>query len=261
MTISAAQAGRRRAIWRIVFWPTFATVFAFVVLAGLGFWQLDRLAWKEGLIEQVNSRLGLSPVDAPGPSEWTNFDVEFWDFRPVAVSGHFLPGEAYYYIAVTEPKGAFGGPGYFLYAPFLTDAGFAVMVNRGFVPDGKRLPESRPGSAAPLGPLTLTGLLRRAEVPNFLSVAPDLVKNMWFVREPIRMAESLGVAGVDVAPYAIDLTAEATPPGGLPQAGETIVSFRNNHLQYAVTWFGLALVLLGVYVAFLRSRLKAYQAK
>lgn len=254
MKTDATQAARRPA-WRVLLWPTIAAVAGLAVLTGLGTWQLQRLAWKEGLIAQVGERLDLAPVAAPGPEEWSGFDTSRWDYRPVSLFGRFLPGELYYYIALGNAKGPLGGPGYLVYAPFETADGFVVMVNRGFVPDGKRLPEERPGSEAPSGDLEVKGLLRRAEVPNFLSVEPDLAERIWFVREPERMAGSLGVQGVAVAPYSVDLDAAGTPDGGMPQAGETIVSFTNNHLQYAGTWFGLAAVLAVMYVVFARSRL------
>ncbi|MBA5778387.1 SURF1 family protein [Stappia sp. F7233] len=238
-----------------------AAALGFAVLLSLGIWQVQRLAWKESLIARVNERLDLAPVALPGPGQWAEFDTDRWDYRAVAAEGRFLPGELYYYIALGKANGPLNGPGYFVYSPFETEQGFVVMVNRGFVPDGQRLPEARPGSDAPSGEVRISGLLRRAEVPNYLSVEPDLAKRIWFVREPERMADSLGVSGLAVAPYAVDLGADATLSGGLPQAGETIVSFTNNHLQYAGTWFGLAAVLLVMYALFVRSRLSVRKAE
>ena len=97
----------------------------------------------------VEERIDLAPVDPPGPDAWAGIDEDAWDYRPVRLTGRFLDGEVYYYLALTEPRGTFGGPGYLVYAPFRTEAGPVVMVNRGFVPEARRLPETRPGSDGP----------------------------------------------------------------------------------------------------------------
>lgn len=241
--------------WRQILWPTVAAAIGFAVLVSLGMWQVDRLAWKENLIERVTERIGREPIAAPGPGAWQGFDEQAWDYTPVRMTGRFLPGEAYYFISLSKPNGPYQGPGYFVFNPFLSEEGWVVMVNRGFVPQEQRLAESRPGSEPPEGTVTVEGLLRRPEHPNFLSYEPDLDSGVWFVREPERMAHSLGVTERDVAPYAVDLFAEEADGTALPRGGETIVSFRNNHLQYAGTWFGLAAVLVVVYAMFVRSRL------
>ena len=250
----------RKAAWRQLLWPSVAAAIGFAVLVSLGAWQVERLAWKEDLIESVNLRLDKEPVPAPGPGMWSDFDEAAFDYTPVRLSGHYLPGEAYYFISLSQPNGPYAGPGYFVLNPFLTGEGWVVMVNRGFVPHDMRLPAARPGSSPPLGEVEIDGLLRRPEHPNFLSYEPDLDKQVWFVREPQRMAQSLGVKAADIAPYAIDLFAGEGEPDMLPRGGETIVTFRNNHLQYAGTWFGLAAVLVVVYLAFVRSRFRQMEA-
>ncbi len=242
-----------RPLARRLLWPALATAVVFAVLLTLGSWQVARLTWKLELIERVESRVDAAPVPAPGPAAWPDLETDEWDYRPVEVSGRFLDGELYYYIALSDARGPVGGPGYFVYAPFETDDGFVVMVNRGFVPDGRQAPESRPGSEAPDGPVTLTGLWRRDERGNMFTLEAD--KGIWFVRESRKMAASLGINPREtrVAPFTIDARADFTPASGLPQAGETIVSFTNNHLQYVVTWYGLALVLLAVFFAYARG--------
>ncbi|WP_208984949.1 SURF1 family protein [Stappia sp. TSB10GB4] len=257
MTSNAARRPARR---RLLL-PGLVAFVVFCALMALGTWQVMRLQWKLALIERVEERLGLAPVDLPGPQAWAGLDEDAWDYRPVRLSGRFLDGEVYYYLALTEPRGPLGGPGYLVYAPFRTDAGPVVMVNRGFVPEARRLPESRPGSEPPgsevsgavSGEVEITGLWRRDERGNMFTLDADPKTRVWFVREAPKMAASLGIDDAPLAPFSVDLRAEATPEGGLPQAGETIVSFRNNHLQYAVTWYGLGLVLIGVFIAFARS--------
>jgi surfeit locus 1 family protein len=249
LTSNAAYRPSRR---RLLL-PGLVAFVVFCALMALGTWQVMRLQWKLALIERVEERIDLAPVDPPGPDAWAGIYEDAWDYRPVRLTGRFLDGEVYYYLALTEPRGTFGGPGYLVYAPFRTEAGPVVMVNRGFVPEARRLPETRPGSEPPGGEVEIAGLWRRDERGNMFTLDADPKTQVWFVREAPKMAASLGIDDAPLAPFSVDLRAEATPPGGLPQAGETLVSFRNNHLQYAVTWYGLGLVLVGVFIAFARS--------
>ncbi|MCC4244091.1 SURF1 family protein [Stappia indica] len=247
---STAPAPARK---RRLLLPGLVAFVVFCALMTLGTWQVMRLQWKLALIERVEERIDLPPVDPPAPEAWAGIDEDAWDYRPVRLTGRFLEGEVYYYIALSEPHGTFGGPGYLVYAPFRTEAGPVVMVNRGFVPEARRLPESRPGSEPPEAEVEITGLWRRDERGNMFTLDADPKTQVWFVREAPKMAASLGIDDAPLAPFSVDLRTEATPAGGLPQAGETIISFRNNHLQYAVTWYGLGLVLIGVFIAFARS--------
>ena len=252
MTSNASPAPVPTAKRRLLL-PALVAFIVFCALMALGTWQVLRLQWKLAPIERVEERIDLAPVDPPAPDAWAGIDEDAWDYRPVRLTGRFLDGEVYYYLALTEPQGTFGGPGYLVYAPFRTEAGPVVMVNRGFVPESRRLPESRPGSEPPAGEVEITGLWRRDERGNMFTLDADPKTQVWFVREAPKMAASLGVDDAPLAPFSVDLRAEATPAGGLPQAGETLISFRNNHLQYAVTWYGLGLVLIGVFIAFARS--------
>lgn len=232
--------------------PTVAAVAALVVLLNLGFWQLDRLAWKEHLIEQVKAGVASNPVPAPGPADWPALSEEA-DYRHIDLSGRFLEGAVFYYISLEKPAGRAGGPGVMVYAPFETDDGWVVLVNRGFVPQGMSPAEREVLVTPPEGDWRLTGLLRLSEEPNWTTPEPDPNDRIWFSRDTDTMAETLGVPEKSLAPYSIDLDAGFTPPSGLPQAGETIVRFKNDHLGYALTWFGLAATLIGVYLTFAAS--------
>ncbi|MFN4010282.1 MAG: SURF1 family protein [Pannonibacter sp.] len=249
-----------RPVWRRLLVPGVFAVFGLAILLRLGFWQVDRLAWKEDLIRQVEQSLTLPASPAPAPSDWPATTAPGADYRKVEIRGRFLPGEVYYYNALTSPKGPYGGPGYFVHAPLQTAEGWVVMVNRGFVPDLYLDPAKRPGSAAPEGEMTVSGILRQGEAPNALTPAPDLSKRIWFARDPQAMAKGLEVSAA-VAPYVIDADAALTPPSGLPQAGETVVRFKNDHLGYALTWFGLAATLAGVYAAYAVSVLRSRASK
>ncbi|WP_208988375.1 SURF1 family protein [Labrenzia sp. VG12] len=239
-----------KAPMRKLLFPTLATAVALAILFNLGFWQLDRLAWKEKLIEQVEAGVSAAPVDAPGPVAWSGMALED-DYRHVALSGRFLDGAVYYYTALNKPVGAIGGPGRLVYAPFETEDGWVVLINRGFIPQdldpaaGQRLAKS------PVGTLRLTGLLRLSEKPNWTTPAPS--EGLWFARDTQAMGEVLDIAPEKLAPYSVDLDVEFTPASGLPQAGETIVQFKNDHLGYALTWFGLAATLIGVYLTYSAS--------
>ena len=232
---------------------------AFAVLMSLGFWQVQRLAWKNDLIETVTARPDLAPVPAPGPDLWKEFDFDYFDYRPVSLTGRFLDDEVHVYTVLNKPRGQARGQGYWIMAPFRTDDGWTAIVNRGFVPEELKEVSDRPASAAGTDSVTVTGLVRRAGKANPFTPENDLERNIWFVRDPGAIGTSFGLDLGSVAPYSVDLSARYTPEEGLPQAGETLLTFPNNHLQYAVTWFGLAAALVGVFVAFMVSRLRRYR--
>ena len=230
---------------------------AFIVLIGLGTWQVQRLAWKEALIAAAQERPDAPAVAPPGPSAWDGFALDEWNYRRVSLTGRFGREEAYAWTVLSSPRGALGGAGYFVVAPFTTEDGWTVLVNRGFVPDAQRLPPDRPGSEAPASVVTIEGLVRRDDPPNFVTPAPDLGTNIVHSRHIETMAAALGVPADEVAPYTIDLVAGETPASGLPQAGESLLAFSNNHLGYAITWYGLAAALLGVVAVALYRRRSA----
>jgi surfeit locus 1 family protein len=237
--------------------PAFATIVACMVLTGLGVWQLERLWWKEALIERVNARLALPPVPAPPPAEGAAIDLALLEYQPVTVTGVFdHPHEIHVVYSLTEPKGRAGGPGYFVVTPLKVSGGaWVVYVNRGFVPQEKRDPAARhEGQVA--GEVTITGLLRQPAVRSWFMPGDDAAANAWFSRDPALYSVAQGQPVERVAPYIIDAAFNPLLPGGLPQGGETIVAFPNSHLGYAITWFGLALCCAGVFAAFARTRLR-----
>lgn len=227
--------------------PTLAAAAALAVLLNLGFWQLDRLKWKEHLIAQVEEGVSKPPVAAPDPSAWPALGEED-DYRHVRLKGSFAEGAVFYYLALSDPHGPVGGPGYMVYAPFRTADGWWVLVNRGFIPQDLAPGPKASALTPPRGEQDLTGVLRLSEKPNWTTPEPS--QRTWFARDTDAMAETLGVGPENLAPYSIDLDVEATPSSGLPQAGETIVRFKNDHLGYALTWFGLAATLVGVYLTY-----------
>ncbi len=210
--------------------------------SALGIWQLERRVWKLDLIDRVEHRLLAPPVAAPGPAGWATVNAADDEYRRLVVSGRFLADRETLVQAVSDLGG-----GFWVMAPFQTDGGFTVLVNRGFVSPDKRDPASRAASKPSGDHTEIHGLLRMSEPKGGFLRNNDPTGHRWYSRDVQAIAAAQGVA--QVAPYFID--ADATPnPGGWPVGGLTVVSFHNSHLVYAVTWFALALMVLGA-VAYL----------
>jgi len=233
------------------------TLIALAVLVSLGNWQVRRLASKEDLISRTAERPKAAPLDFRGRDIGDVGDVAAFldanEYRPVLLTGEYkTPGEVRVFTSLSDPKsGSHSGPGFWILTPFAAEpAKTAIYVNRGFVPQERGDAYSPPSA----GQVTIKGLLRAPEPGSRFTPAPDLQKRVFYARDPVRMAEATGLAGGAVA-FSIDLNASETPASGLPQAGETIMTFTNNHLQYAVTWYGLGLALLAVFAVYARGQL------
>ncbi|SIR45026.1 surfeit locus 1 family protein [Rhizobium sp. RU20A] len=210
-----------------------------LMLFGLGVWQVQRLAWKNALIARVEAGLSAAPVPAPGPAAWPALSFDTDEYRRVTATGRYLPVPDILVQAVTVR-----GSGFWVLAPFETDDGFRLFVNRGFVPSDRRAPADRP---LPEGEQTVRGLLRLTQPNGAFLRSNDPADRRWFSRDTAAMGAALGIGAV--APYFIDAD-KAVDGGQLPIGGLTVVSFPNNHLGYAITWFalsgGLAFLLLRV---------------
>jgi surfeit locus 1 family protein len=243
------SAPRRSLLWLGLF-----TSIALAGLIGLGLWQLQRLSWKETLIAEVEARVVAPPVDAPSSADWAKLEPSDYEYRHVRLSGIYdFSHQALVFRALDHPRGEFGGPGYLVLTPLRLADGAAVIVNRGFIPQ-----EQRDRFAAPTqtvsGKVEVTGLMRSSEPRNWFTPGDDPAHDQWFTRDPIAIAAALKLERA--APFTIDVDATGAP-GDLPQGGETILAFPNNHLGYAFTWFGMALALVGVFAAYAATRLRA----
>lgn len=207
-----------------------------LVFALLGVWQVERLHWKTELIARVDARVHAPATPAPSPSAWPALSRANDEYRRVVARGVLEHDKETLVQAVTTL-----GPGFWVMTPLRTDADFEILVNRGFVPQDLKAPAARSdGEIA--RPVAVTGLLRISEPGGGFLRANRPASGLWYSRDVAAIAADKRLA--TPAPYFID--ADATPnPGGWPRGGLTVVRFRNDHLAYALTWFGLALLAAG----------------
>jgi surfeit locus 1 family protein len=230
--------------------PVVAALVTFAVLIGLGVWQLERKAWKENLIDAIGGKLSAAPVDLPPPAQWASLDRSEWEFRRVRLAGEFRNDqEALVYTSGSALRADTGGPGYWVFAPAGTRDGL-VPVDRGFVPPDRKDPATRTAGQLS-GSTEIVGALRWPDARSWFTPRDEPDKNLWFVRDPIAIAAEKGWG--PVPPFYLEQEAPV-PPGGLPVPGKLAPNLPNNHLQYAITWFGLAAVLAGMFAAFAWGR-------
>ncbi|WP_167737389.1 SURF1 family protein [Sphingomonas parva] len=199
-----------------------------LLFTSLGIWQVERRAWKLDLIARVDARIHAAPVPPPAAAAWPRLDPRDYEYRRVRVRGRFLANSETLVDALTER-----GAGSWVLTPLQTGDG-VILVNRGFVPDAYEAPGRRP--AQPRGALMVTGLMRASEPGGRFLRPNEPRQERWFSRDVAAIAAARGIS--NAAPFFID--ADAAPHAGLPIGGLTVVRFRNAHLLYALTWFGLA---------------------
>jgi surfeit locus 1 family protein len=217
---------------------TIACALLFVLLCGLGTWQLERLHWKLALIARVSSHMSAPALPLNAIQAMTTDEAQY---RHVTLQGRFDHAHEAY-VFTTDA----GAPVYHVLTPFILADGRVLMVDRGEVPKEK-LDAATRRSGNVSGPTQVTGVWRVPDAPGSFTPPPNVAHRIWYARDlaGIAAADHLTLA----APVVIE--ADSTPnPGGWPRGGQTVVAFRNQHLSYAVTWFGLALCLLGVWFAY-----------
>jgi surfeit locus 1 family protein len=229
--------------------PSIAALLALVLLVSLGTWQVERRAWKQNLIATINSRLAAAAGPLPAPEAWARLDAADTEFRRVAFRAEFRHDDA----ALVFTGGSALRPdvsrlGYWVFTPARLPSGHVVVVNRGFVPEGRQHAHAE-GQVS--GVVEVRGVIRWPEARGLFTPADNPERNLWFARDHVAMAAAKNWG--PVAPFYIEQ--EAPPaPGGLPRAGRIVPNLPNNHLQYAITWYGLAVVLVAVFAAWVRSR-------
>lgn len=266
-------------------WPTVLSLSALAFLFGLGTWQMQRKAWKDALVAQVVANTRASPVDlsllerelrqhreqqvkSAGSDRvvfcFTRVNCHYPEYKRVRVRGRFEHDQERHLYA-PDPR---LGPGYLVFTPLILVDGRLLMVNRGFVADGLRDPAKR-GQGQVAGEVELFGLLRAAGEKATFTPDNEIKRNIWFWRDLEAMAgcspQPVAASADAVAnaqrcaskvPAFLDAEAEPANPGGWPKGGATNLDIPNRHLEYALTWFGLAATLIGVYIAFAIGRLR-----
>lgn len=234
---------------RPLVWPTIFTVPALALMMGLGVWQLERLRWKQELITEVNAGLRMTPAQMDAIED-AAARGERVAYRTVIAAGQFdHANELYYYVAApVDPTD--GPPGYHVITPLIRMSGPTVLVDRGYVPENFRDPSTRPNGQVE-GYVTVRGVVRESARSGVLTPRPDPKTKVFYARDLQAMSKSLGLLGT--VPFFIE--ADSSPnPGGWPRGGQTRADLPNNHLGYAITWFGLAAALLAVYLVYHRHR-------
>ena len=225
-----------------------STLVALAILVSLGNWQLRRLAWKEDLLATIDARIHAAPVplDEALSRMRGGEDIEY---LPVELSGKFLPGTEQHVLSTWK-----GASGWNIYQPLRLYDGRVLFVNRGFVPYDRADPKTRPESL-PEGEQAITGLARLPldAKPGFLVPENEPAKNEYYCKDLEAMTAAAGVGGETVVPLFVDAGPYADP-AKLPIGGVTNIDLPNNHLQYVVTWYGLALALAAVSGVFLWRR-------
>lgn len=198
------------------------------VLVALGAWQVRRMHWKNAVQAEIAARIGADPVPLPVAP-----DPHRDRFLPVVVAGAFQAGEVRVLVSVRQ-----AGAGYRIVAPYLTRDGRRILIDRGFVPAADRDRDRA------TGPLPVTGNLHWPDEIDGFTPQPDRSARIWFARDVARMAAELGTEPVLI------VARSPTDPGVTPLPVDS-AGIANDHLQYAVTWFGLALVWAGMSLHFL----------
>lgn len=207
-----------------------ALALAFAGFVSLGFWQVQRMHWKEALIARVEARVDAAPVAPPARDAWSTIDAENDEYRRVALTGRFLP------VAETRTQAVTAlGAGSWVLAPLRTETGDIVLVNRGFVPVGERV------APPPAGAVRIEGLLRLSEPAGGFLRRNAPTQDRWYSRDVAAIARVRGLSGDAVAPFFVDAV-QIPGASGWPRGGLTVVTFRDSHLSYALTWFGMALL-------------------
>jgi surfeit locus 1 family protein len=241
-TFTERHSGRRS--WTGLLIPA---VLAFAVLVALGTWQLQRKTWKEGLIAALDERSHAAPAALPPPSAWPGLDPARDEYRRVTFRAKFeKSGDALVYASASAFRPDVSGFGLWVFTAAQLADGSRVVINRGFVPSDTSWKANV--APPPSGDIAITGAMRWPDRRGWFTPSDNADQNVFFVRDPAAIAAAKGWG--PVAPFYIEQESPL-PPGGFPQPGKLVPSLRNNHLQYAITWYGLALVLAGVFVAYI----------
>lgn len=246
---------------RGLLWPALATALTCALLTSLGIWQLQRLKWKEALLGEIAARSHSVPQSPPAQKLWAKLMPRDYDYRHVVLKGHYLSEDMVLVFDGDGPKAPqFSSIGYRVLEPLQQADGSIIIINRGFVPGAtpsdarRRITPETPSLDAPA--LSIVGVMRPPEPRNFFTPADNPKTGRWYTRDPSEIARAYHLA--KVAPFIVD---EDVRPdqGGMtrfPVPLQGAADIPNNHYQYALTWFGLALGILGMFISFVIKSLR-----
>jgi surfeit locus 1 family protein len=231
------------------------TLVILAVLLSLGFWQLQRRTQKHLLIAALTERLAGAPQLLPPPAQWPSLTPEHDEFRRVTFSAIYDPRpDAMVYASGSAVRLDISGPVTWAFMPTKLAGGATVVVNAGAVQNTMqdRAQQDRAVQRLITGaPVAMTGYLRFPEAAGTLTANADSGKRLWFTRDPRAMADQLGWG--EVAPFYIDLESPV-PASGVPKPGPLEVRLKDDHLQYAITWFGLAAAVAGAFGVWVKGQ-------
>jgi cytochrome oxidase assembly protein ShyY1 len=240
-------------------------VFTLVMVAifvGLGLWQLQRRVEKHALIAALTERLAAAPVPLSSASEWGGLTAAKDEFRRVTFTATYARlRDAMVYSAGSAVREDASTPGTWAFLPARLASGETIVIDAGFVENTMqdRTVEDRAVTKLVSGePANLTGYLRFPESPGMLTPAPSRDKRLWFARDHLAMAKMLGWGQENskLAPFYIDLETPV-PQNGIPKPGPLRVHLKDDHLQYALTWFTLAFAVAIAFAVWWRKRPRA----
>jgi surfeit locus 1 family protein len=247
-----AMTGRRGAGFGIF------TLSMVAVFIGLGVWQLQRRVEKHALIAALTERLAAAPGALPPPAHWSALTPAHDEFRRVHFAATYASGpDAMVYSSGSAVRDDISGPGTWAFLPARLATGETIVINAGFVQNTMQDRDQQDRAVKPLltgEAVTLTGYLRFPETAGMLTPAENLTRRLWFTRDHLAMAHALGWGqGGQVAPFYIDLE-QPLPANGIPKPGPLDVRLKDDHLQYAITWFALAGAVLIAFGVWLRAQ-------
>jgi surfeit locus 1 family protein len=243
-------------------WFVAACLVLLLVFLALGTWQVQRRSWKLALMARVTDRVQSAALPLPAPEQWPGMNATNSEYQAVLFQGHWLSDKTVLTQAVTR-----FGTGYWVLTPLQRLDGSQVLVNRGFIPMAAR--EAWSATAAQAfdarapGEVSVEGLVRMSEPGGGFLRRNDPFHQRWYSRDVAALAQAMGLT--HAAPFFVDAgrpsaqvsdadleasVLPATQEG--PRAGMTVIHFPNNHLVYALTWYGLALLLAGALLSVAR---------
>jgi cytochrome oxidase assembly protein ShyY1 len=241
------------------------TLFLVAVFAGLGIWQLQRRADKHVLIATLSERLAAPPIALPQPSQWAALTPNDDEFRRVVFTAVYakLP-DAMVYSSGSAVRDDVSGPGTWAFLPARLPDGATIAINAGFVQNtmqDRAYQDRVVGRLITGSPVQLTGYIRFPDSGGALTPPENIAKRLWFTRDHLAMARTLrwDEGGKPIAPFYIDLEAPL-PESGIPKPAALQVHLKDDHLQYAITWFALAVVVIIAFGVWMRGQRRAQVA-